>query len=196
MAYFIVKERFTKIKVIGMMVGFIGVIPLLMTPDNVGSVAKEFFKISTGELVMIVAVLSLSYGWFIVKKLMDKGYPVLMVNGISMLAGGIGALLTSFAVDGVYPLPVSNMKLYILCTTGVIITANLFFYTVRAWLINHHSVTFLALASFCSPLFATFYGYLFLSEQLSWGYLIALVLIALGLVLFYRDELIQKRTLP
>ena len=42
---------------------------------------------------------------------------------------------------------------------------------------------------FLCPIFASLYGYVFLDEQLGFPHLAALIMVGLGLWLFYRDEI-------
>ena len=57
LAYFLVSEKLTRLKVLGMIIGTLGVIPLLMTPDNSIATA-EFFRISIAEGVLLLAVVA------------------------------------------------------------------------------------------------------------------------------------------
>lgn len=190
-AYFLTKERLTKTKIFGMIIGFLGMIPLIMTPDHAKSTAQEFLTVSLAEAVLLVAVIALAYGWFPVKKLMTRGYTLPMINGTTMLVGGICALFTSFAIDGIYPLPIYQTGPFLLFAFALIIMANGIYYNLYGKLLRRYSFTLVSFASFLSPIFGTFFGWLFLSDQIRWNHFATLGCIALGLYVFYREELQQ-----
>lgn len=188
-AYFLASERLTKLKVFGMIVGTLGIIPLLITPDATGSVAAELFHVSVAEGVLLIAVVAAAYGWFPVKDLMNKGYSLPMINGVTMLVGGIGALATSFAVEGIFVKHVFDFWPFLFWVLLLIVFANGVFYNMYGWHLRRYSFTLLSFAGFLCPLFGTFYGWTFLSESVTWHHGASLVLIGSGLYLFYREEL-------
>jgi len=86
-------------KFIGMLIGLLGLIPIFLTQTDIRESGMQFFSISLPEIVLLCAVFSAAYAWFIVKKLMDKGYSLLMINGVAMLLGGLLSFPTSFAIE-------------------------------------------------------------------------------------------------
>jgi drug/metabolite transporter (DMT)-like permease len=58
-----------------------------------------------------------------------------------------------------------------------------------AWLFKHYSITLVTSAGFLCPIFGTFYGWFFLGEKITWHYFAALVLVAIGLAIFYKAEI-------
>jgi len=187
-AYFLASEKLTKIKVIGMTVGALGIVPLLITPDQAGNVTTELFSVSIAEGVLLIAVIAAAYGWFPVKKLMNKGYSLPMINGVTMLVGGLGALLTSFALEGVFVKHVFDFGPFLFWVLLLILFANGVFYNMYGWHLRRYSFTLLSFAGFLCPLFGTFYGWAFLSEAITWHHGASLLLIGFGLYLFYRED--------
>lgn len=192
LAYFLASERLTRIKVVGMIVGTLGVIPLLITTDQAGVTAAELFKVSAAEGVLLIAVFAGAYGWFPVKKLMNKGYSLPMINGVTMLVGGLGALVTSFAIEGVFTTHIFDFGPFLFWVLLLIILANGIFYNMYGWHLRTYSFTLLSFAGFLCPLFGTFYGWAFLREAVTWHHGASLLLIGSGLYLFYREELKRK----
>jgi len=191
-AYFLASERLTKVKVFGMIIGTLGIIPLLITPDSIGSTSDELFTVSAAEGVLLIAVVAAAYGWFPVKKLMNKGYTLPMINGVTMLTGGIGALFTSFAIEGVFTRHIFDIGPFLFWVLLLILFANGVFYSMYGWHLRRYSFTLLSFAGFLCPLFGTFYGWAFLKEVVTWHHGASLLLIGSGLFLFYRDELRKK----
>lgn len=187
-AYFLAGERFSFKKIIGMIVGFSGIIPILMTHDLAGY-AEEIFYISSREAALLIAVVSAAYAWFPLKKLMNKGYQLPMINGITMLMGGIGAMLTSFAVEGVTATHVYSMKPFLFWTLLLVFFSNGIFYNMYGWHLRRYSFTILAFAGCLCPMFGSFFGWFFLSEPITWHHFLSLALISVGLYVFYQEEL-------
>jgi drug/metabolite transporter (DMT)-like permease len=57
------------------------------------------------------------------------------------------------------------------------------------YLLKKYTATFLAFAGFLGPLFSAFYGWLFLSEVITWHFYLSAVLVFAGLYMFYKHEL-------
>lgn len=187
LAYFLASERLTVRKVIGMIIGFLGTIPLILTPNN-GITTAELFYLSKAEAVLLVAVFCGAYAWFDVKKLMNKGYQLPMINGVTMLIGGIGALFTSFAIEGVFVRHVFDWQPFLFWVLLLIFLANGIFYNMYGWHLRRYSFTLLSFVGFTCPLFGTLFGWLFLSEAVTWNHFASLILIGSGLFLFYRTK--------
>lgn len=191
-AYFFASEKLNLKKVIGMIIGVVGIIPILLTHDQNGQLTSELFKISMAEGVLLIAVVSAAYGWFPVKELMNKGYSLPMINGVTMLTAGIAALITSFAVEGIFVTHIFDVKNFLFWILLLIVIANGIFYNLYGWLLRHYSFTLLSFAGFLCPIFGSLYGWYFLSEPITLLHIMSLCLIIIGLFLFYQEELKQK----
>jgi drug/metabolite transporter (DMT)-like permease len=187
LAYLLLKEKLTFKKTLGMLIGLVGLIPVFLTQTDIREAAMEMFSISVPELVLLIAVASGAYAWFIVKKLLDRGYSLLMINGVSMFLGGIAALITSFFVEGITTCPIFDFWPFLFWTSLLILVANFY-----GWLLKKYSITFVSSAGFLCPVFGSFYGYFFLSENITWHYFVSLGFIIIGLYLFYKDEIKKK----
>jgi drug/metabolite transporter (DMT)-like permease len=190
LSYWFFAERLTKRKWAGLIIGFIGFCPIMLkaTPTE----GATYWGISVPEILMILAVFSSAYGWIVMKRLMQQGYSPVALNGISMLGGGLLAFMTSaFFEWNDSALLVTNMVAFVGYTAALIIVANLIFYNLYGALLYRYSATFISFAGFICPLFAALYGMFFLGEQISWWFFVAVIMIALGLYLFYQEELKQ-----
>ena len=127
-----------------------------------------------------------------IKKLLIKGYSLVVINGVAMLIGGIFALFTSFIFEGVRDSPVFDLWPFLFWVFLLILVANIISYNLYTWLIKHYSITFVTFAGFLCPIFGAFLGWLFLGEHISWNYYFALGCIIIGLYVFYKDEIKLK----
>jgi drug/metabolite transporter (DMT)-like permease len=109
-----------------------------------------------------------------------------MVNGLCMTIGGILALLTAIPTEGL--LPVSSLMPFLGYMTLYILISNIISYNLYGFLLRSYTVTFMSLAGFMAPLFASFYGWFFLKEELHSNFFLSVAMLAVGLFLFYQDE--------
>lgn len=184
LAYFLLKERLTSKKIVGMSLGVLGLFPIMFMQDS-----TELVHFSWPEIVLLIAVTSASYAWFAIKQLMDKGYSLLAINGSAMLIGGIGAFITSFLTEGFTPSPVKDFWPFFQYVGILIFLSNVIFYNMYGWLIKRYSITFVTFAGFLCPLFGTFFGWFFRNEAITWHYWFSLGTIITALSIFYREEL-------
>lgn len=187
LSYYLLKERLTKKKWLGLGIGLIGMIPIFATMDIQEQALGEFLHISMPEFLMIVAVVSTAYSWFLIRKLMESGFSLARINGITMFIGGALGLGTRLLMhkgplynDG------STLFGYIF---ALIIASNLIGYPLYGYLLKRYSITFLSFSGFICPIFGAVFSNLILNETVHCSYLIAFVLIFTGLTIFSRDEL-------
>lgn len=192
LSYFLLSEKLSLKKFIGMLIGLCSLIPILIT-GNGDSFMGEFMDVSYPEFILLIAVVSAAYAWFLVKKLLAKDYSLLMINGISMLIGGVLALLTSFTIEGVKQPLIFDFWPFLLWVGLLILVANVITYNLYGWLLKYNSITFVTSAGFLCPIFGAFFGWFFLGESITWHYFLSLVFVIIGLNIFYREETKGKK---
>ncbi len=189
-AYLLFGEKMRKQQWLGLLIGFIGMIPIIISISPQEASFNEMLYISLPELAIIISVVLHSYSWIMIQRLVrDKDYSPMMVNGICMTIGGFLALITSLCVEQSFPTDVAEFTLWL----GIIIlTCNILAHNIYGYLLKHYSATFLSFSGFLGPLFATFYGWAFLKEQVTWHFYISATVVFCGLYLFYKGELDNK----
>jgi len=186
-SYYFFKEKITKGKLAGLIIGFFGMIPILLTSSSAEQSIGEFSFISLPELAVIVSVALHAYSWVVMRKLIrDKNYSPTLVNGFTMTAGGILALITSFAQGKFFP--VTETGPFFSWLAAVIIISNIICFNLYGSLLKRYSATFLSFAGFLAPLFAALYGWGLLGEKITWHFYASSVLVFVGLYLFYKEE--------
>jgi len=190
-SYFFFKEKMTKGKFAGLAIGFIGLIPILLTTSSTEQILGEISFISLPEFAVIVSVALHAYSWVVMRKLVrDKNYSPTLVNGLTMTAGGLLALLTSFFTGGIFP--VTNIVPFTGLLTMVILISNIICFNLYGSLLRKYSATFLSFAGFLGPLFAALYGWALLGETITWHFYASSILVFIGLFLFYREEIKEE----
>jgi drug/metabolite transporter (DMT)-like permease len=139
------------------------------------------------ELILLVAITSAAYAWFDIQALMNKGYSLIVINGLAMACGGIGALITSYAYEGWDPVPVVAWIPFIKSVALLIFVSNILFYNLFGSLLRRYSITFVTFIGFLTPIFASLFGWLFLHETITWHYGVSLLLLIGALALFNSD---------
>ena len=191
LAYFIWNERLTFYKWIGLLTGLL-VMFMLFYPQGKGT----SWAIASSDLWLLGAMVATTVGWTFVKKLVfDRGYKSAQVNGVTMLLGGIASLVTSFFVESWQPLPIFNMPQFLLLVIATSVLSCIICYNLYAWLLRTYSVVFMTFASFLSPFFTAWFGLIFLHEPIKSTFIGAFLLLMVGLVIFYKEELKNKKVL-
>ncbi len=189
-SYFQFKEKITSRKLLGLVIGFIGFIPVLLTHSSAEELIGGFSFLSWAEIALIGATVTSVYGWILLRKLgkEDEMSP-LMANGSSMMIGGLFALVHSFFVEDWSPVPISNYPGFFQGVVLMIVISNLFCYNLYGALLKRFTATFLSFAGLTTPLFAAFFGWLVLHETVTWHFFVSVGIISLGLWLVYAEEL-------
>lgn len=185
-SYFYFGERMSRKKWLGMGIGFLGFLPQLWW--QIPGQSTAFFTVAIADFYMIGSVIASVIGWLIVRHLLLLGYDSLLINGIGMIGGGCLALINSAVVESGQPM-VSNWPYFLYLTGMLIVMVNMVGYNLYADLLKRYTATFLSFTSFLSPLFAAFFGWLFLAEALQWHFFFSLLVVILGLAIFYNEEL-------
>lgn len=192
-SYFLFAEKLSIKKWLGLMVGFLGFVPILMSQTSSEAETGHFFFFSWAELAVMSAAICSVYGWILLKQLVNEHeLSPLMANGVSMFIGGILALGHSYGSENWNPFPVTNYPIFLECTLLLILISNLICYNLYGVLLKRYSATFMSFAGFTTPLFAALFGWLMLGEVVTWPFYISFLIVFLGLLLFDQEELKQS----
>lgn len=203
-SYFLYAERLTYRQVCGLIVGFLGFIPILIAQSPAEQLSWHIGLFSCYEMALIASVIASAYGWMVMKSLINKKYSFILVNGIGMTGGGVLALVLSLLREGtptMHEVPVVLPQLVATCgvlgerlimcgaySVALIIIANIICYNLYGYLLSRYSATFLSFSGFMTPLFAALLGWLFLNEQVTWHFFATIGLVVFGLYLFHERK--------
>lgn len=195
LAYILVQDRVTPQKIVGMLIGSCGLLTILAISDKASIPwGKECAQVSWPELMMFVSIVSTEYGYFLVKRLYDKGYSLLLINGITMFVGGSLSLLSALIFFEHQVVHYSSLGSVLIYATILFFVMNGLDIAFYGTLIKKYSITFLTFANFLSPLFGILYGTIFMGESISPLHGVASGLIFLGLYLFSKAEVSRQVT--
>lgn len=186
LSYFLIHERLTKNQLIGICIGLMGTVPILLTCDT----AQQATRCpGLSEISLFIAIVSTAYAWFLIKELLNKNYPLLFINGTTMLIGGLMSLACALILQTPGEALYTDGMAFLGYTMALVISANIIAYTIYGKLLNKHSITFLSFSGSLCPIFGAIYGKIFMHEQLALSYAFAFVIIIFGLYIFYKDEI-------
>ncbi len=189
LAFCVLGERLTNKKWLGLVIGFMGLLPILFIPQ---SESVEWLSFKLPELAIVVAVFTSSLGWILLKKTTQTfSCSVWLANGLSMLIGGSLALVHSWLAGEPWaPLPITPGQelLFVESMVVMLLVSNVICYNLYGFLLKRFSATFMSFAGLVTPFFASLFGWLWLEESIYWQYWVAMTLFALGLWVFYQEE--------
>jgi len=188
LSYIMFKEKMTFKQILGLIIGFTGLIPIIITGSAAETEIGEVFFISWPEIAVLTAVALQSYTWILMRKLIKhKKHSPILANGVTMFCGGFLALLTSFWFDGLSA--VQNAHAFWPWLFYVVIVSNVVCANLYGNLLKHYTATFISFAGFITPLFTALYGWGLLGETITWHFYASCAIVFSGLYLFYQDEL-------
>lgn len=189
MLFFGYGEKLSVRKIVGLKVGLAAVVPIVLASNH------GIFKVipphleALGYIVFLLAVTGFSYGWILKKQLLAVVHvPTTLLTGGALFCGGLTTLLVGFIAHGssLWHVPTSN-DFWIMILLFVAGTA--FCYNLYGLLLKRYSPTFLSFAGFLEPAFGLLFGVFLFGQAVSPFSLFALVILGLGLFLFYQEEL-------
>jgi len=168
---FIRSETFNPFKIVGAVIGFLGIVAINFDGKGV--------HFAPGDLIILGASVMSVVGMVFSKKSVERASSF-WVTGISQLLGGAALLLVGLIMGGRFPQPSFAAILVFL----YICTASISAYVLHGYIQKTESNSRLLIIKFAEPLFACLFGALFLGEEIfKWQYLIAFILISVGIVL-------------
>lgn len=169
-------EKFSIFKIIGVILGFGGIIAM-----NANGGAITFAR---GDLLIIAASFCTVISAVMSKKFVQHVSPVL-VTGISQLFGGVMLMAVSLILGGTFP--AFNLKAA--AVLAYICFASITGYTLWYYVIGKIELSALFIIKFAEPVFACVFAALILGENIfKIQYLAGFLLISLGIVLGGRKQ--------
>jgi len=187
-------EKMNLQKLIGLLIGFGGFVPVLMLQTGSEELLNAFSFFSWPELAIMGAALFSVYGWVLLRIIVkNQTLSPMYANGYSMVFGGSMALVHSFFVDSWNPLPIKEGALlhFIEGITLMILVSNIICYNLYGLMLRKYTATFLSFVGLLSPFFASLNSWLLLKEPPSWTIFLSTVVVICGLFIVYRAELNQ-----
>ena len=188
-SYFLLSEKMTRSKWLGLSIGFLGFIPYFIEKSGQEYVSGSFFCFSWAELALITASVATVLGWIGMRKLVLLGHSPILANGISMLIGGLMIIPSSLLLDSWDPSPVHDWPHALIFVVLTSFISYIIAYNMYGLLLSRYSATFLTMAGLTSPIFTALFGYLLLGEPVTWTFFFSMIMVAIGLYIFHTQEI-------
>ena len=194
LSIYIEKIPFEYKKIIGISIGFLSIIPLLVSHAPQEEIIQAFLFFSWAELAALTADVSRSFGLFATQQLTrELQYSPLTINGISMSIAGFIGIICSFIFESSRPL-IAPASFYSIVFLSIFISGILA-HSMYIYLLKKYSVPFITFTSFSLTIFTALLGWLFLDNVITWHFYCALLGLVISLCLFcYNDIKIMYTT--
>lgn len=174
---FLKNEKFHLLKIVGAIIGFGGIVAINYSPNGI--------SFSTGDILIVLASVCTVVANIISKKSVEGNSPF-WITGISQLTGGIVLFVVAVVMG-------ADMLTFDFQSTAVltyICLASIFGYTLWYYILKNNSLSKMFIIKFAEPLFACVFSAMLLGEDIfKIQYLVAFVLISLGIVLGNKSAL-------
>lgn len=191
-SFFLLHERLSSKKILGLVIGFLGMFPILLSQTSGEKGLMHFFGfISQAEATMLLAVLCTVLGWILMRKLItqDKLSPT-KATAYTQIIGGLLALIASyFMEDWSEGAPVRNWESFWKLSLLMLIVSNLIAYNLYGQLLKTFTAPFVAFCGFSTPFFVAIIAYFTHDEVVDMYFFMSCAVVFLGLWLFYQEEL-------
>ncbi|WP_108624200.1 DMT family transporter [Candidatus Similichlamydia epinepheli] len=146
----------------------------------------EIVSLSIPEWIMFLAVLSGSIGWIYFKRLLERGYSPVFLNGISMMLGGFFSWALCCAMD--VPIIITNQRAFFRTILILLFLSNFFFYGIYSRALKYHSPAFLALLGQLTPYFSAIYELIWFGKPISSSFIANVTVTIIVTFLFQKEE--------
>lgn len=157
---FLPSERLTMPKIIGIIIGFSGIVVIFSDDLNIGTSQEQLLGMSA----VIISALMQAFSAVMIKKHGQSVSPFI-VSFIPMSVAGILLISGSLIVEDLSTIqftPIAIFSIFFLAVFGSVTTFVSYF-----WLLKRVEVVLLSLTSLVTPVIAVFLGVIILNEKLS-----------------------------
>lgn len=187
LAYFLLKDSISWKKALGLIVGWLGFIPIIFGGTDVNPIG---WGISKGELLAFATAFAVSCSYIIYNKLMKRAdSSVSLTSAVKLLFGGSLALITAYFIE----LNPESLSIIVVNTYTVSLFIAIVI-TTMAWALSFTYLTkkypsaFLAATGLTTPIFSALFEWIFFNRLVSTNFFITLILVGIGLFIIYRAE--------
>jgi len=186
-SYFILKEKITPLKGVGLSLGLAGVF-LIIFPDLV----TEGITTDLADLSVLTAMLCTSYSWIFLRRGHQKRkISTLHLNAFGMTLGGAFLLALSFFTEQWSPVPVTDTARFWQWMIPTLIFSNLIAFNLYVHLLRTFTASFIAFTGMTCPYITALLQWGIFGEAVSWTFILSSAITFFGFYLFYKEELEQ-----
>lgn len=178
---FFKNETFSVWKIIGAIIGFAGIFAINF---------NHGISFSVGDVLIVLASVCTVISGVLTKKIAGNNSPF-WITGISQLSGGIVLTIIAFIMGA----NLLDFNVYSLLIFTYICTASMIAYILWNYILKTSDLSNMFIIKFAEPLFACVFSAILLSENIfRWQYLVAFVLISVGIMLGNKKVKVKDKT--
>lgn len=191
-AYFLFSEYMTWQKWLGLSLGFIGFIPIFMEPSTLVDTTTKIGIFSVADFYLLCAAILSILGWTIMRLLLkQRAFSPFLLNGISMTVGSLICFIHAVCFESQPFIQAGAMYNFIFIVVILAIFKHVIANNLNAYLLTKYTTTLIAFFSFTASLFAALFGVIFLGESISTYFVVSVICVFTGLMIYYQEELRQ-----
>ncbi len=190
LCYFIRAEKLTLRQIAGIALALIGTLPVFFVSTQT-ALNASLWSMVIPTLAVFFAIAINRYGWILADQVLKTNtFNGTELTALNLLIGGSLALVTSFCFESSSTIHFTPKVLGMIGYVSLI--SNVLCARMYVVFLKRYSVTFLSLTEFLAPPFVTLYSWLFLHEYITWHFLASFISAAIGIGLFYGDQIKKK----
>lgn len=189
-SYLIIKERLSQNKWIGLIIGFIGAVPLLLSTFQGDTPLYKYFGIfSLSEISIIAAIFACPLGWIPIQMdISDKKYSTNIALGTTQIIGGLIALISSLFLDIWNPFPIFHVGYFLLSAITLTLFSNIIANVLYIELLKKYTYTLMAFSGFLTAFLTAFFDWLIFGYGINASFYTSTTISLIGFCIFYKDE--------
>ena len=189
-SYLLLGELITRKKMMGIVLGFGGLIPLFIAKSPFEKVftTQPCYSLLP-ELAILASMICLSYGWIEMKKLLTTrpDISVYVISAYDVLLGSILAFITSYFFEQT-AMQLTSMGHFVFLIIGATICIVLIANPLNAWHLRRHSPILMSIGSLTVPFFTALLSWIFLKHTIGWEVVASTLFVLVGFMIFYQEE--------
>lgn len=189
-SYLIIREKLSSNKWMGLLIGFLGALPLLLSTFQGDVPLHRYFGVfSLSEIAVLAGIFACPLGWIPVQiDISNQKYSTNIALGVTQIIGGIIALLNSFLLDTWDPIPVFNLGNFLLSSIVLTIFSNIIANILYIELLKRYTYTLIAFSGFLTAFLTAFFDWVLFGYGINFNFYLSTVISLVGFYLFYKEE--------
>jgi drug/metabolite transporter (DMT)-like permease len=187
-SHFLLNERLTIKKIAALILGFLSVIPLIISNLSFIPAGKTSEEIAFGYMAAFISVLGFVGSAYSLKVLTSRfKFPALFAAGVGTIIGGVVGITVSLLCETWNPLPITSLHEAFPYLMMLFIGHNIIGYSIFSYLISKYPVSLVSLGQLTLPLFTALIRYAFFGDTIPWVFCVSLVVLSCAFYIFYTE---------
>jgi drug/metabolite transporter (DMT)-like permease len=181
-SWLILRDHLTKIKIAGLVIGFAGVLIILLLPAL--SKGQQITGDVFGNLLVFIGAIAWTFYTIGSKRLLvEHAYSPLFLSAISIFTSAVIFFIISLCTTSIVSIPARISFTHIILFINLALIVTVISFTLYQWAIKHSSTTIASLTNYLQPIFTTIIAIKVLHEQITIPFVLGSGLVMWGLLM-------------